>query len=296
LIAVQRINRRAEQKSRRCDPKSTVSHRRLSRRAAPRWLTMMPQSHTTIRSAVVAGGCNDSNAGELGERGDAEAPSGDAGRTRWLGLARGGGRQRHPPGAHSHLRSLVGELPPRLLAYVGRGRRPAVGADGQFRGRTSQHRRRPPRAAGFAAHQRGDRWRRDRTGACTQAPDRTPAADRRHLPPSGVGVAGRCAFASGSCRGARKHSRRGLRADAPPCLYRRPRYAAAIGGGGHCPPPGGAAARRSDRDGQRPVLRHGSRQALGPRCQGLSRDRGRRGAALRGRSRSHCGCLYARDQ
>jgi hypothetical protein len=61
LIAGQRIDRRAEQKSRWCDPKSTVSHRRRCRLASargerPRWLTMMPQSHTTFE-APSAGEC-----------------------------------------------------------------------------------------------------------------------------------------------------------------------------------------------------------------------------------------------
>ena len=58
----------------------------------------------------------------------------------------------------------------------------------------------------------------------------------------------------------------------------------------------GAPAVGSDRDGQRPLLRHGPRQALGTRGQGLPRDRGRRRAAL---PRCRCGdrgCLCARSQ
>ena len=47
---VHRINRPAEQKSRRCDPKSTVSHRWSVRGERPRWLTMMPRSRPRVHS------------------------------------------------------------------------------------------------------------------------------------------------------------------------------------------------------------------------------------------------------
>ena len=79
---------------------------------------------------------------------------------------------------------------------VGLPRRP----DGQFRGRPSQHRRRPRRDAGPAAHRRRDRERRDRAAAGAAGPDRAPEGERRHLPPDGPGLAGRRAFASGSRR------------------------------------------------------------------------------------------------
>ena len=51
-----------------------------------------------------------------------------------------------------------------------------------------------------------------------------------------------------------------------------------------------------DRDGQRPLLRHGSRQALGARGQGLSRHRGGRRAALPRCRRGDRGCLWPRSQ
>jgi hypothetical protein len=80
LIAGQRINRRAEQKSRRCDRKSTVSHRRSVAASGRRWLTMMPQSHTTFEAPTLRADASEQRR-RVRERGDAEAPSGDAGRT-----------------------------------------------------------------------------------------------------------------------------------------------------------------------------------------------------------------------
>src|SRR6266851_3651671 len=73
-----RINRRAEQKSRWCDPKSTVSHRRSVRRAAALVDDDAAIPHN-LRSAVAAGECSEQRR-RVGERGDAEAPSSDAGR------------------------------------------------------------------------------------------------------------------------------------------------------------------------------------------------------------------------
>ena len=63
------------------------------------------------------------------------------------------------------LRPPVVELPARLAAHLGRGRRPAARPDGQFGGRPPQHRRRPRRQADAAAHHRRDRGPRDRPGA-----------------------------------------------------------------------------------------------------------------------------------
>ena len=60
--------------------------------------------------------------------------------------------QRHPPGAHPQFRPAVGRRAARLPAHLRRGCRAAGRADGQFRGRPPQHRRRPDRDAGPAAH------------------------------------------------------------------------------------------------------------------------------------------------
>ena len=55
-----------------------------------------------------------------------------------------------------------------------------------------------------------------------QGADRAPAADRRHLPPHGTGVAGRRAFASGSRRRARRNPRAREPAYRRARLHRRP--------------------------------------------------------------------------
>ena len=103
---------------------------------------------------------------------------------------------------------LWASWPARAPAHVGQGRRPAARADGQFRGRTSQHRRRPRGDAGPAAHQRRHRQSGEIEKAPALRPDRAPEEERRHLPSDGPGLARRRAFAPGSRRGARKNSRR----------------------------------------------------------------------------------------
>ena len=206
-------------------------------------------------------------------------------------------RQRRPAGAHAHVRSPVGELSARLPAHVGRGRRLAAWTDGQFRGRPSQYRRGPAGDAGSAAHQPRDRARRDRQHARAARPDRT-AAGKPAAPAisSGWHRPAACIRIRITPRRSRQFSPQADRAHRRARLYRRPRYAAAIGQGRYRAPAQGAAAVGSDRDGQRPLLRHGPRQTLGTRDQGLPRDRGRRRAAL---PRCRCGdrgCLCARSQ
>ena len=138
---------------------------------------------------------------------DAAAAARDAGDPGRLGLARGHRRQRRAAGAHAQFRPAVGLLPARAAAHLRQGRRPARRTDGQFRGRPSQHRRRPRGDAGPAAHQRRDRERRDRAAAGAAEPDRAPEAERRHLSPHGPALAGRRAFASGSRGGACQNPR-----------------------------------------------------------------------------------------
>ena len=156
--------------------------------------------------------------------------------------------------------------------------------DGQFRGRPSQHRRRPRGDAGPAAHRRRHRLGRDREGAGADRPDRQAEAERRHLPPDRPRLARRRAFAPGPRRGAGENPRRRRRADGGACHHRRPRHAAAIGRRGPEALHRRAAEVGAGRDRARPLLRDGPRQALGARRQGLRRHRrGRRPALSRSR-------------
>ena len=182
---------------------------------------------------------------------------------------------------------LWAQLSARLPAHLGPRRRPAARADGQFRGRPSQHRRRPRGDAGPAAHRRRDRARRDRQRARAdglierlKARPAAPATSSGLVSPGGVHSHQDHAAALAQNPRATPACRRVVHAftdgrDTPPRSARR-RYRAAARG---------AAAVGADRDGQRPLLRHGPRQALGARGQGLRRDRGGRRAALPRRRR-----------
>ena len=115
------------------------------------------------------------------------------------------------------------------------------------------------------------------------------------MPSPGPGVAGRRAFAPGSRRGAG-----GIldRAGVPTVVH-------AFTDGRDTPPrsAGDDIARFSadaagvgvDRHGVRPLLRHGPRQSLGPRQQGLRCDRRWRGAARFADAESAIADAYARD-
>ena len=164
---------------------------------------------------------------------------------------------------------LWSTCPHAFLQHVRAGRRPAGRPDGQFRGRPSQHRRRPRRDAGPAAHQRRDRQRRDQAppalrdliaalkqsgGTCHLMGLVSPGGVHSHQdhavalakfsPTAGVPTVVH-AFTDGR--------------DTPPRsaaddLERLQRRAAAVG---------------ADRHRVRPLLRDGPRQALGARRQGL---------------------------
>ena len=116
-------------------------------------------------------------------------------------------------------------------------------------------------------------------------------AKRRHLPSHRPGVARRRAFASGSRRGARRDPHRSRRADAHARHHRRSRHAAAVRGRISRSSARGAAAIGRDRDRVRPLLRHGSRQALGAGGEGLQRDRRSARPALSRCAGGHRGCL-----
>src|SRR5262245_39154250 len=66
-------------------------------------------------------------------------PSGDAGGTRRLGLARGARRQRGAARAYADIRSALGGGPARVPQDFGSRRRSAGRPDGQLRGRTFEH-------------------------------------------------------------------------------------------------------------------------------------------------------------
>ena len=76
-----------------------------------------------------------------------------------LGWREERGRQRRPPGQDADLRPAVAGLPARLPAHLRPRCRPAGRADGQFRSRPPEYRRRPRGDAGTAAHRRRDRGR-----------------------------------------------------------------------------------------------------------------------------------------
>ena len=111
---------------------------------------------------------------------------------------------------------------------------------------------------------------------------RQTESERRHLPSARPGLARRRAFASGPRRRAGEDSHRRRRADAGARIHRRPRYAAAIRRRGHQAAARRAAAVGQDRDRVRPLLRHGPRQALGSRREGLQRHRRSRCPAFPG--------------
>ena len=159
---------------------------------------------------------------------------------------------------------LWAEHPHTQLTAMGEAVGLPDGPDGQLRGRPPQPRRRRDRPAGPRAHRRGGRGRlagRERGAAggaarrAARAPDRARLRRRRALvrpPPEGADRAGR---------------RVGRRRTSCPRLHRRPRHVAARRAPTTSPTVEGwcgeaGAGRVGSRD--RPLLRDGPRQALGP--------------------------------
>ena len=181
-------------------------------------------------------------------------------------------------GPDADFRPAVADLPARLPAHLRPRCRPAGRADGQFRGRAPEHRRRPRGDAGAAA----DRRRRSRTAASRRQPaligaDRGAEAVGRDLPPDGPRLARRRALATRTMR-PRWHAsladagvpRRACTPSPTAATRRRSRPATTCS---DCC--ARASARRTHRHRHRPLLRDGPRQALGPGREGLLRD-GRR--------------------
>ncbi len=107
--------------------------------------------------------------------------------------------------------------------------RAARRADGQFRGRPYQSRRRPGRHAGFAAHRPGDRRRVAGQAPGASRVHRQGEGERRRGACHRAVVAGRRAFAPGSDRGAGRDARRRRRSGRGARAARRARHAAEIG-------------------------------------------------------------------
>jgi hypothetical protein len=154
-------------------------------------------------------------------------------------------------------------------------------ADGQFRSRTHEHRRRPRRVSGTHAHRPGRPRRQFRPQPRAGAGVRRREGERRHLARVRPDVAGRRAFARRPrVRLPRRRSRCRRECHRRACVHRWPRYAAE-----EC---GRVAAearrqvcgpvRRAHRHRDRSLLRDGPRQPLGAGRAGVSRDhRGQRG-------------------
>ena len=182
------------------------------------------------------------------------------------------------------LRPAVGHRPARVPAHLRPRRRPAARADGQFRGRPSQHRRRPRGDAGPAAHQR-----RHRSGEIKTAPALTGLIDA--LKQSG----GTCHLIGlVSPGGVHSHQDHAVALAKILTDAGVPTVVHALTDGRDTPPQSAgrgldAAHRRAaavgpGRDRDRALLRDGSRQALGARGQGLQRDRRGGRPALRRRA------------
>ena len=173
--------------------------------------------------------------------------------------------QRRRARRHAELRPDLGDLPARAAGRARARRRPARGADGQLRGRPHQHRRRPGGLDGPAAHRQRHRRRQlrrrtprsrpsSRRSGRARARRTSPGSPRRAActPTSARSPPRRAAIAAAGVHG------RGAR------LPRRPRRSAAERRRPDRRARGGAARGRAHRHGQRPLLRHGPRQALGP--------------------------------
>ena len=212
---------------------------------------------------------------------NADTPPRDACHPRWLGLARGTGRQRGPSGEHADLRSHLGDVSACAAPHLRQRCGPASRTDGQLGSRASQHRRGTRGDAGTAAHRSCDRkWRAGEEPGARRL-HRNAEADRRHLSPDGARVARRRAFAPEPRRRARGDSQQCRHPGCLPRLHGRTRHAAPRGCGIHGAPCCRPAACGPRRDRHRPLLRDGSRQPLGARVESLRGRRRRQGRGLR---------------
>ncbi len=98
---------------------------------------------------------------------------------------------------HAEFRPALADLPARVPAHLRPRCRLAGGADGQFRSRPHEYRRRPRRHAGPAAHRQGGRRRHARAMPGVAGLHRQAEGLRRHLPSDGPRLPGRRALAPG---------------------------------------------------------------------------------------------------
>ncbi len=183
---------------------------------------------------------------------------------------------------HDH---LYATYPQATLERERPGRGPAGRPDGQLRSRAPESRRRPHRLPGPHADQQSDRrWRARREPACSRRPSRRRKGARLHLLGL-VSDGGVHSPPESSRRAGEDRARRGRRRHHGPRDHRWARHVAdrrrglpRVRRGADLRPT------REDRHGHRPLLRHGSRQALGAQQARLGRHRARTRRAGRGRA------------
>ena len=128
-------------------------------------------------------------------------------------------RQRRRAREYAKLRPALGRIPACLSANLRPRCRPAGRADGQFRSRPPQHRRRPRGDAGAPPHRHRDRGWLPSQKPGTAKPDRSAQNIRRRLPPARAGLPRRRALASepGHRTGQNNHRRRHPRQSSMRC-------------------------------------------------------------------------------
>ena len=195
-------------------------------------------------------------------------------RARWVWRSSVRKGQRDRIGATALLVGPQGEVALDHAAGERRRRRPAVRVDGQLRSRAPQHRRGPHRLPRDHAHRQGDPRRRvpEEPGAA----ERHRAREERQRPVAPVRprLGWRRAQQRPTPEGAAadvQASRPRGRSRAIACVPRWPRHAAAFGAEVcRCGRRLDARTRHGPhRNGDRSLLRDGSRQAMGARAEGV---------------------------
>ena len=202
-------------------------------------------------------------------------PAAGARHSRRLGRERRAAWQRHPAGADARLPGALRAVSVEPADHLRRGGGVAPRPDGQLGSRAHEPRRGTGRVPGSDPHRSGDRRRR----AGRQRPADHPA--RRLHPRRPRAAPGRAAVRRGRSRppaappcpgAARREARRrpGARARDHRRPRHRPRRRRGVRGGARELPL--RRGRRTDRDRERPLLRHGPRPPLGPHAARLRGD------------------------
>ena len=200
----------------------------------------------------------------------------------------GPGQRREPGRARRSSTGCWREYPHGAARRLRPGRGPAAGPDGQLRGRPPQHRRRPRRLPGPHAHQPGDRGRQ-----LLREPRPAPGVRQGRGPGQPLHLMG--LVSDGGVHSDMGHlealPRAGARARRSATSSCTPSSTAATRRRGAPRATSPRSRRRMDRLGvgrygvdQRPLLRHGPRQALGPGQARLRRPGPRRGLLRRRRA------------